>query len=295
MKTIRSILFVPADSEKKIAKAQACGADAVILDLEDSVAPARLGHARVLAAEYLLSRADAAGPALWVRINGLDSPDSLKDLAAVMKGAPAGIVLPKVASPAQLSVLRHCIQALEAAYGIAPDRTSILPVVTETPTSMLSASEYLQHGAQVAGLTWGAEDLATALGAQGNRDERGEYLFPFQLARTVCLFLGGALEVPAFDTITGNFSDEVLLAKECAEARRLGFSGKLAIHPSQIPVINESFRATAEEVAWARAVLDAFDKSGEIGTVALNGNMLDLPHLKRARHMLARANAMRDA
>jgi citrate lyase subunit beta/citryl-CoA lyase len=282
----RSWLFVPGDAERKLAKALAGEADALILDLEDSVAEANLPAARALVAAVLR---DHAGPRLWVRVNALGSPHALADLAAVVPAAPAGIVLPKAAGAADVVRLGHYLDALEAAAGLAIGRTRIAAIATETPGSLFALGGYAPAPARLAALMWGAEDLAAALGAAGNREEDGAYAAPFVLARTLCLAGAAAAEVDAVDTVFTDFRDTEGLAREARAARRAGFAGKLAIHPDQVGPINAAFTPDAAEIAHAERIVAAFAAHPGLGTVGLDGRMVDRPHLKQAQRVLAMA------
>ena len=285
----RALLFVPGDSERKLAKGDGAGADALILDLEDAVVPERRPRARGLVREYLSAR--RAGPrrsALWVRVNPLDSCDALADLAAVMPGAPAGIVVPKTGSGADVVRLDHFLSALEAREGIALGSTRILPVATETAGALFGLSSYIGASARLHGLTWGAEDLPAALGATTNRGPDGELAFVYQLARALCLAAAVAADVQPVDTVYPDFRDLAGLEKNASRARMDGFTGKIAIHPDQVPIIQAAFTPTPAELAQARAVVAAFAANPNAGTVALDGKMLDRPHLIQARKTLAR-------
>jgi len=284
------MLFVPGDSERKQAKAADVGADALILDLEDSVEVSRLPIAREMVHEYLKANTGIAAQ-LWVRINPLDSGLALEDLAAVVRAAPAGILLPKVNGAAEIVELDRYLSALEARDGLTAGSIGILPVATETPQAMFALGEYKGCSPRLRGLTWGAEDLAAAVGAASNKEEDGEYEFTYRMARSLCLLGAHAADVPAIDTIWGNFRDPEGLKKDSARARRAGFSGKIAIHPDQVQPINEAFTPTAEERAWAQRVVDAFAQSPAVGTLQLDGMMLDRPHLKQAQRVLANTPA----
>jgi citrate lyase subunit beta/citryl-CoA lyase len=284
----RSWLFVPGDSERKMAKAATSGADVLILDLEDSVAAQNLLTARGLVREYLASQPDRAGQKLWVRINPLSTPMALVDLAGAMPGGPDGILLPKPESADEVTVLDHYLAAFEAANGLEIGRTRIMPVATETALGMFQLGTYRGRSARLAGLTWGAEDLAAALGAGTNRRADGAYAPPYELARSFCLMGAVAAGVAAIDTITADFRDHALVERETEEGRRMGFRGKIAIHPDQVPIINRAFTPSEAELAWARRVVAAFADAGT-GTVGLDGQMLDMPHLKQAQGLLARA------
>lgn len=285
---LRSLLFVPGDSERKLAKATESPADALILDLEDSVASSRRTLARGLVQEFLQARRDRREQQLWVRINPLDGQDALHDLG-IVAGAPDGIVLPKVQGPADVARLGAMLDALEVREAIAPGRVGILPVATETPGACFALGQYAGCSPRLAGLTWGAEDIAAALGASTNRSEDGEYDHPYQLARSLCLLGAVAAEVQPIDTIWAHIQDEAGLLRDAQRGRQRGFSGKMAIHPAQVPVINAAFTPSEAELAHARRVVEVFEANPELGTVALDGQMLDMPHLKQARRILASA------
>ncbi len=285
---LRSMLFVPGDSERKLAKGEASGADALILDLEDAVAASRTAIARRMVLEYLQGRPDRSHQQLWVRINPLSTPAAMLDLI-VTAGKPDGILLPKVRSAADVIQLSHCLDALEARDGLACGSIRIIPVATETAQSLFSLGSYEGCGARLSGLTWGAEDIAAALGASTNRREDGEYDTVFQMACALCLAGAAAADVPAIDTIWGDYGDIEGLRRDAQAARRRGFAGKLAIHPNQVEPINSAFTPTEAETAWARRVVELFDANPGVGTVGLDGKMLDMPHLKQARRLLASA------
>lgn len=285
---IRSFLFIPGDSEKKLSKGAGTGADALILDLEDSVSQDRLPIAREMVREYLAARPDRSKQQLWVRINPLSTPLAMPDLAAIVRGAPDGILLPKVDSSADVVLLDHYLSALEERDGVERGRVKIVPVATETAASMFALGSYVNCSPRLTGLTWGAEDLSTAIEASTNRVESGEYEFTYQLARSLCLCGAHAAGVQAIDTITANFRDAALLERECAIGRRAGFSGKMAIHPDQVAAINKGFSPDPADIAHAQAVVAAFEKAGGAGAVQLDGKMLDKPHLTQALKLLAR-------
>jgi citrate lyase subunit beta/citryl-CoA lyase len=280
---MRSLLFVPADSERKLSRAPRSGADALILDLEDSVVPANRPAARRQACDFLASTASAEFRR-YVRINPLSSGIALDDLVAVMPGGPQGILLPKCV-PEDLRTLDHYLAALEAASGIPLGTTRVIAIATETPAAMFALGGFAGISARLEGVTWGAEDLAACLGGS-NRRLDGIYDDVYRLARTLCLLGAAAADAIAIDTIYTDFTDEKGLAAECAAARRSGFSAKMAIHPAQIPVINGAFAASDEEIAWARKVVAAFEKNPDAGTIALDGKMVDKPHLTLARRLL---------
>ena len=290
MRPLRSFLFIPGDSEKKLGKADACGADAVILDLEDSVAPENKAAARRLVADFLAERPRGERRLqYWVRINPLDSGMSEEDVAATVAGEPDGIVHPKVEGPACVAELSRILGRAEPA-GLA---TPILPIVTETPIAPFRLGEFA--GAQLErlyGMTWGAEDLAAALGGSGNRDADGNWLPTFQMVRSLTLLAAHAAGVLAIDTLHADFRDEDGLRRSSRQARAEGFSGRLAIHPAQVPVINEAFTPGEDEIAFARRIVAAFDDNPGVGTVGIDGKMVDLPHLKAARRTLALADSL---
>jgi len=289
---MRSLLFVPADSEKKMARAENIPADVLIFDLEDAVAPERKAVARKLLREYLVARPDRRRQQLWVRINPLDHADAGPDLGAVMPARPDGIVLPKTRSPEDIELLGQRIGHYEAEHDFPVGSTRILPVATETPQSLFSLGEYARCGKRLAGITWGAEDLAAAVGAMTNREDDGRWTPPYQMVRSLCLFAAHAAGVEAIDTLWSNFRDPQGLQVSCAEARRDGFSGKLAIHPDQVEVINRCFAPSAEEVDRARRIVALFEANPGVGTLALDGSMLDLPHLRQARRIIALAETL---
>jgi citrate lyase subunit beta/citryl-CoA lyase len=295
----RSWLFVPGDSERKQTRALSTAADALILDLEDSVDPAQLPAARARTRELLRARAAGRGPQLWVRINAPQTALWREDLAAVVgERAPEGIVLPKISSPAELSAVAERLAALEQEHGLHAGSVALLAIATETPRGLLALPQYPQAldaapaaAARLTGLTWGAEDLSAALGAAGKRDAAGALTFTFALARTTCLLTAAALGVAAIDGVQVDFRDGAALARELAEARRDGFSGKLAIHPDQVGPINDAFTPNEEERAHARRVMAAFAAAGGAGVASLDGQMIDRPHLLQAQRVLAARGA----
>jgi citrate lyase subunit beta/citryl-CoA lyase len=280
---MRSFLFVPADSEKKLSKAASCGADALILDLEDSVALSAKDTARSAAAAYLKT-ADRTGPKLVIRINALDTPFWEKDLEAVIPAKPDMIVVPKTLSGDCVKKVGEHIDKLGGGEEIG-----IGCVATETAASLFTLGTYGGSHPRLSFLTWGAEDLAAALGARDNKDEQGLYTGPYQLARTLTLLGAVAAGVQPVDGVWKDFRDEKGLEAEARAAARDGFTGKMAIHPAQVAIINEVFTPSDSDLAHARAVVEAFEKAGDVGVVALDGVMLDIPHLKQARALLARA------
>jgi citrate lyase subunit beta / citryl-CoA lyase len=290
MDPLRCFLFVPADSERKYQKASGTAADALILDLEDSVNQDNLPQARQMAHDYLLQSRDKARPqSLWVRINPLDTDLSLVDLAAVMGGSPDGIILPKTYSAAEAIKLDHMLSALEARENIQVGRTKILVVATETARSLFTMDSFVDASDRIYGMTWGAEDLSAALGAFTNQMADGGYEDVYRLARSLCLAACKAAETEPVDSVYPNFRDLDGLFKEALQGRKTGFTGKVAIHPDQVDVINKAFAPTADEIAFAHRVIGAFKDQGGSGTVGMDGKMLDMPHLKQARTVLAMA------
>jgi citrate lyase subunit beta/citryl-CoA lyase len=285
--TPRSMLFVPGDSERKLAKGAASSADALILDLEDSVARPNLADARTLVASFLHAHPDRARMQLWVRINPLATQFALPDLAAVVPASPDGILLPKAESAADVVTLGNYLSALETASGLEQGCTRIAVLATETAGALFTLGSYAPAHPRLAALTWGAEDLATALGATSNRDEDGGYDFTFRLARSLCLAGAAAAGVDAIDTVFTEFRDTAGLEREAHAARRAGFAGKLAIHPDQVEAINRAFTPDAAEIAHAERVVAAFEANPGLGTVGIDGRMYDMPHLKQARRTLA--------
>jgi citrate lyase subunit beta/citryl-CoA lyase len=277
----RSYLFVPADSKRKLAKASECAADALIIDLEDSVAPQARPAARELAAEFVQDRDDA-----WVRVNPIDSDDIDADLAAVIAAMPAGIVLPKPRSADDVVQLAARLDELEAEHGIAAGRTKIMAICTERPEALFSLQSYIGATARLAALSWGAEDLSSALGASATRDADGEWLPTYEMARSLCLCAAAAAEVGAVDTVYTDFRDLDGLAQYSANARRDGFSGMLAIHPAQVDVINRAFVPTAEEIERAEQIVALFADNPGAGTLGLDGAMIDRPHRVQAERLL---------
>lgn len=293
MSVLRSLLFVPGDSERKQAKGLATEADALILDLEDSVAPERLLAARAMVYEFLQSERERARQRLWVRVNALSSGRLFEDLAAVLPGRPAGIVLPKVDAYEDIERVARSLEALEAGQGLLVGSTPILVIATETPAGVLALPGYARAAAahatsarRLMGLTWGMEDLSAAVGARVKFDAAGVLRPTFQLARTSCLLAAAAIGVPAIDGVYTDFRNGEGLRRECDEARGDGFTGKLAIHPDQIAVINETFTPTDAEVEWAHRVVRAFQAASGAGVTELDGQMIDRPHWLQAQRIL---------
>jgi citrate lyase subunit beta/citryl-CoA lyase len=270
-------------------KATTGSADIVIVDLEDAVAEAEKPKARAQVRAFLTAHA-AHRARLWVRINPIQGPHALADLVAVVPAAPAGIMLPKPRGRADAEMLDHYLTALEAASGIALGTTRVMPLVTEMPESLLAIGSYAGVP-RLAAMSWGGEDLATALGAQDNRGNYDGYNFTYEMARSLCLVAAAAAGVPAIETIHGDFKDEAGLRRRAADMRRAGYRGMLAIHPAQVEVINEAFSPSAAELAAAQEIVDLFAANPGKGTIGHHGAMLDRPHLARAQAVLALARS----
>ncbi len=289
---LRSFLFVPGDSEKKLGKVGDSTADALILDLEDAVSENRKPAARELVTEYLSQWEGAAGPQLWVRMNPIDTRHALLDLSAVVAANPAGIMVPKVNGPTDVLRVHHYLEALESASGLEPGRIRLLPVATETAVAPFRLGDYASANiARLYGLTWGAEDLSAALGASTNIGPDGGWAQTYRIVRSMMLMAAHASGVEPVETLYVDVRDNEGLALSSRQARAEGFSGRIAIHPNQVETINTAFTPTAEEVDFAARVVEAF--AGDVGTVALDGKMLDAPHLTAARRVLALANSVR--
>jgi citrate lyase subunit beta/citryl-CoA lyase len=293
---MRSFLFIPGDSPKKLDKGMSSGADALLLDLEDSISPANKVAARTTTLAFLKEAIPAKQrPRIYVRINGLATGLTDDDLDAVVSGHPDGIMFPKAeGGPAVI----HCdakITVREALHGLPDGAVDIIAIATETAQAMFLAGTYGSASKRLKGLTWGAEDLSVELGAEANRDRDGHFLAPYQLARSLCLAGAAAAQVQAIDTVYIDFKNEAGLRRECEDARRDGFTGKMAIHPGQVAIINEVFTPSAEAVKRAEAVIAAFADNPGAGTVGVGGVMHDRPHLERARQLLARAKNLSDA
>jgi citrate lyase subunit beta/citryl-CoA lyase len=285
------MLFVPADSDKKLAKGMTSPADVLILDLEDAVAEAHKPVARRMAAEFISAEAERIGPRLFVRINPLDTSFAMADLASVVVPGLAGIVLPKTKSAADALRLSHGLDALEARAGIEPRSVRIVPVATETAEAMLTMPSWAQVALpRLAGITWGAEDLSAAVGAVSNRDENGEYSPLYSLANALCLAAATAAGVPPIDTVHVDFRDSAGLAAACRASRRRGFRGRIAIHPDQVPIIHDAYTPSATELAHAKRIVDAFAANPDAGTLNLDGTMIDRPHLTQALRTLEQAS-----
>ena len=286
---LRSLLFVPGDSERKFVKAKAVGADVLILDLEDSVAPPMKARARDMVRDHLHDRSSRDW-SFFVRPNPFDTGLTLEDLAAVVVPGLDGLLIPKTDSAQDIVRIGHYLDALEVSAGMVPGSVKIAVVATETPTAMFTLGSYTPAHPRLVALTWGAEDLSAAIGATTARDADGGWTFPYQVARTACLFAAAAAQVAPLDTLYADFRDAAGLERSCREARRDGFTGRIAIHPDQIATINRCFSPSAEALAHARAVVEAFAANPGVGTLGINGKMYDIPHLKAAHKTLAAAD-----
>ena len=287
---MRSWLFAPGDSEKKMGKAEASPADIALFDLEDSVSPENKPAARLMVSEQIAASKSRAR--LWVRINPIATADCIADLAAIIPARPGGVFLPKAEGAADITQLHHYLTALEAANGIPLGRTLVAALVTETAAAMFRTGEYAGDypgRERLVAMSWGAEDLSAALGAREQRGADGEYTHTYEMARSLCLIGASAAGVAAIETVQPEFRDLEALEKRARGVRAAGFRGMLAIHPAQVDPINAAFTPSAEELAHARAVVQAFADRPGAGVVALDGAMLDRPHLALAQRLLAEA------
>jgi citrate lyase subunit beta / citryl-CoA lyase len=286
---MRSLLFVPGDSESKLDKALNTGADALIVDLEDSVASSRKAAARAIARTFLDKASPLAErPQLLVRVNGLDTGLTDDDLDAVLPGKPDAIMLPKAQGGTSIAHLDAKLTVREAIHGLREGRVRIVALATETAAALFAAGTYGGSSPRLTALSWGAEDLSADLGAETNRDGHGHFTAPFVWARNLCLAGAAAAEIAAIDTVFIDFRNPEGLRREAEEARRDGFAGKLAIHPNQVAIINEVFTPSAAAIANAQAVIAAFATNPGAGVLGVNGVMYDRPHLERAKRLLAR-------
>ncbi|MGD9803086.1 MAG: CoA ester lyase [Hyphomicrobiaceae bacterium] len=289
---MRSMLFVPADSERKMVRSLESPADALILDLEDSVAAERRPIAREMTAAFIAdARAKGAKAELWVRINPLEGSDWEADLAGVMKSGPNGVILPKPSSGADVNRLSISLGHAETKHGLKSGQTRILPIVTEVPISVLQLHTYVGSSTRLAALSWGAEDLGAVIGSLANRDETGDFTSPYRLVRDLCLITASAAGAQPMDTVYVDFRNDKGLEAETRIAKRDGFTGKMAIHPGQVATINAVFTPSSEEIEHARKVANAFAANPGAGVASLDGKMIDMPHLKLAQRVLAQAKA----
>jgi citrate lyase subunit beta/citryl-CoA lyase len=285
---LRSLLFVPGDSERKFEKARGVAADVLILDLEDAVSPPMKEKAR----EFVSEIVSDSRPRDWrafVRINDLASGIARADLEAVVRPGLDGVLLPKANGAEDVQTLAGHLDALEAAHAMTAGSVKIVVVSTETPRAMFNLGSYTPAHPRLAGLTWGAEDLSAAIGATDNKEPDGTWTFPYQVARSLCLFAAAGAGVAPIDTLYADFRDSAGLERNCRLARRDGFTGRIAIHPDQVAIINAAFSPSADELALARSIVDAFAAAPELGAIGLDGKMYDIPHLRAAQRTLAAA------
>jgi citrate lyase subunit beta / citryl-CoA lyase len=290
---MRSLLFVPGDSARKLEKGLASGADVLLIDLEDSVALTAKEEARRITAAFLNQARDLPErPGLFVRVNGLTTGLTDADLDGIMASAPDGIVLPKTVGGRDVSHLGAKLAVREAEFGLPDGGTRVIAIATENAAGVFALGTFAGASQRLIGIAWGGEDLSADIGAETNRRDDGAYAEPYRLARTLTLLGATAAEVDAIDSVYTNFRDLEGLAAECREARRDGFAAKMAIHPAQVAVINEAFTPSEEALAHARRVVEAFAANPCAGVVGIDGEMLDRPHLKRAERVLAKAEAI---
>lgn len=287
---MRSLLFVPADGGSKLDKAMASGADAVIIDLEDSITPERKEAARAACLNFLKTNtAKKDRPRLLVRINGLETGMTDADLDAVVPGKPDAVVFPKAEGGASVVHLDAKLNVREALADLPEGSIKVLAQAVESAAGLFLAGSFRDASRRLIGMTWGPEDLSAELGAEANRDEHGQLTEPYRLARNICLYGAAAAKIPAIETVYVDFRNSEGLRRDTEVARRDGFTGRLAIHPAQVPIINEVFTPTAAALAHARSIVDAFAAQPGAGVVAIGGLMFDRPHLLRAEALLKRA------
>ncbi len=286
----RSWLFAPGDSEKKMTKAMEGEADIVLIDLEDAVAPDAKAAARPMVHDFIAANPDQRGR-LWVRINPLDGPHTLDDLVAIMPARPGGIMLPKVYGRQDVETLDRYLEALEVANGIEQGSTPVIVLITETAEAMFHTGDY-KGAPRVVALTWGAEDLADSIGASSNRNADGSYSFTYELARSLTVLGAATAGVTAIETISADFKDLEALKARAEKVRRDGYRGMMAIHPAQVPVINEAFTPTEAEIAEAQEIVDIFAANPGVGAIGWKGGMLDRPYLARAERLLRQAGKL---
>lgn len=287
---MRSLLFVPADSARKLDKAMSSGADALIVDLEDSIALEGKARARESAAAFIKeASASASRPYLMVRVNGLQTGLIDADFDAIAPAKPDAIMLPKAEGGAAIVHADAKLAVREAQSNLPDGHIKILPIATETAAALFKVGTFAGASPRLIGMTWGAEDLSAELGARANRDAQGRFLDPYRLARSLCLAGAAAAGVAAIDTVFVDFRNDAGFRSECEEACRDGFVGKMAIHPAQVPIINAVFSPSADAIAHAQSVIDAFAAAPGAGVVGIGGVMYDRPHLAKAKQLLARA------
>lgn len=287
---MRSLLFTPGDSERMLARAPSCGADVILIDLEDAVvSDAKTGARDMVVAFLLEQRASTGVSPIYVRINDLETQWAEDDLAAVIPAGPAGIMLPKPRSYDDVERLTAMLDGLEKEAGLKPGQTSIIVIAPETPEAVLNMASFQKCGPRVSGISWGSEDLATGLGACSSRDDENRYRAPIELARSLCLCAGSAAGIHTLDTVYVDFRDLDGLRRDAERAAADGFDGKFAIHPDQVPVINAAFTPSGDELARAKRIVAAFAANPDAGAINLDGVMTDRPHLIHAQKVLQRA------
>jgi len=287
MNEFRTAFFIPGGNEKMLAKAGSIAADLIIFDLEDSVLPSEKRQARKLVQSILKDNSNGK-QTLAVRVNAMDTPHLKDDLDAVMSGRPDIIMLPKLESGEQLIQLSALLDQLESENSIKAGNTKVIGITAETPRGIFGFDSINNTSNRLVGLSWGPEDLATELGATANRDPQGNFLPPFELVRTLCLAKAKELGVQALDTVFTEVDNPEGLEAECASARRIGYTGKLAIHPSQVDLINQAFSPTQDEMDNAKLIIELFAANPGKGALQLDGKMVDIPHLKSAKRLLKR-------
>jgi citrate lyase subunit beta / citryl-CoA lyase len=284
---MRSLLFVPGDSPRKLEKAFGAGADALIIDWEDSVVPAGKAAAREIIAEVITSATQSIKrPTIFIRVNPLSGADTQIDLTAAIRHGVDGIVLPKTVGGRDIRVLDAKITQLEIDRNISAGQTKIIAIATENAAGVLALGSIAGSSTRLSGIAWGGEDLAADIGAETNRRADGGYSETFRLVRSLTLLAAASAQTVAIDAVYTSFRDLAGLKQECEEARRDGFTAKMAIHPDQVAVINATFTPSAKSIAWADRVIKAFAADTTVGVVVIDGEMIDQPHLKRARRIL---------
>lgn len=286
---MRSLLFVPGDSQRKLDRSLESGADVLILDLEDSVSRSGKAKARETSAAFVAAHRETGRSKLYVRVNDLTSGMIGDDLSAIVPARPHGIMLPKACGASDVEHLSLRLRIQEAANGLKDGEIRILPIVTETAASVLATASFGPRLARLSAITWGAEDLSAAIGARSVRDDAGQLTDVFRMTRAMTILAAAAADVPAIDTVFVDYRDMESLRAECGFAERDGFTGKLAIHPDQVETINAAFTPSPEAIEEARTIVAAFTEAGNPGVLGIGGKMYDMPHLKRAQRLLTRA------
>ena len=290
---MRSLLFVPGDSARKQEKSLQSHADALILDLEDSVAPPEKPTARAMTLAFLRQHQPTARrPLLYVRVNSLDTGLTDLDLDAVMSGRPDGILIPKAVGGKDMADISARLTRHEAANGIAPGSTRLIPVATESAAAVLALPTIPGSTDRMSGLTWGGEDLAADIGAEANHDESGSYTAPYVMARSMALLTAAAAGTDPIETAYTNYGDIDGFRADCLRARRDGFTGRIAIHPNQVDIINDVFTPSEKAVQWATKIIDTFAANPGMGVIGIDGEMIDIPHLRQSERIIARHKAI---